>query len=117
MFKNQRTIKNSVSMSGVGLHTGNQTNLTFKPAPPNSGVLFVRVDLPGKPEILANIDHVVDISRGTTIGINGVQVHTVEHVLAAIFGLELDNYYFSAAAYLSLIQYNQLNHPLKQKNC
>lgn len=93
MFKNQRTIKNSVSMSGVGLHTGNQTNLTFKPAPINSGVLFVRVDLPGKPEILANIDHVVDISRGTTIGIDGVQVHTVEHVLAAIFGLELDNIY------------------------
>ncbi|HDL18703.1 MAG TPA: bifunctional UDP-3-O-[3-hydroxymyristoyl] N-acetylglucosamine deacetylase/3-hydroxyacyl-ACP dehydratase [Bacteroidetes bacterium] len=91
MFKNQRTIKNPVSMSGVGLHTGNQTNLIFKPAPTNSGVRFVRVDLPGKPEILANIDHVVDISRGTTIGVNGVQVHTVEHVLAAVFGLELDN--------------------------
>lgn len=93
MLKNQRTIKKSVSLSGVGLHTGNVTTLTFKPAPINTGVRFVRADLPDRPEIPAVIEYVVDISRGTTIGINGVKVHTVEHVLAAIFGLEIDNVY------------------------
>lgn len=91
MLKNQLTIKNSVSMAGIGLHTGNETHLTFRPAPINTGVRFVRVDQPDRPEIQADIDHVVDISRGTTIAVNGVQIHTVEHVLAAVFGLEIDN--------------------------
>lgn len=93
MFKNQRTIKKTITVSGIGLHTGNETHLTFKPAPINTGVRFIRIDLPDKPEIPADIEHVTDISRGTTIGINGVQIHTVEHVLAAIFGMELDNIY------------------------
>lgn len=91
MFKNQRTINKPASMSGIGLHTGNKAHLTFRPAPANTGIRFIRVDLENKPEILADIDHVTDISRGTTIGINGVKIHTVEHVLAAIFGLEIDN--------------------------
>ena len=91
MFKNQRTINKPVFMSGTGLHTGNEAHLTFRPAPANTGIRFIRVDLENKPEILADIDHVTDISRGTTIEVNGVQIHTVEHVLAAIFGLEIDN--------------------------
>ncbi|NOZ60623.1 MAG: bifunctional UDP-3-O-[3-hydroxymyristoyl] N-acetylglucosamine deacetylase/3-hydroxyacyl-ACP dehydratase [Calditrichaeota bacterium] len=91
MLKNQRTIKKAVSISGVGLHTGNPATLTFKPASENSGIRFKRLDIENSPEILADIDHVVDISRGTTIGQNGVNVHTVEHVLAAIAGLEIDN--------------------------
>ncbi len=91
MLKNQRTIKKSVSMSGIGLHTGNTSTLTFKPAPENSGIRFKRMDVENCPEILADIEHVVDISRGTTIGQNGVNIHTVEHVLAAIAGLEIDN--------------------------
>ncbi len=91
MVKNQNTIKRPVSISGVGLHTGNKTTLTFKPAPPNTGVVFVRADLDDRPQIPAVIENVVDISRGTTIGVKGVKVHTVEHVLAAIFGLEIDN--------------------------
>ncbi|HDK36047.1 MAG TPA: bifunctional UDP-3-O-[3-hydroxymyristoyl] N-acetylglucosamine deacetylase/3-hydroxyacyl-ACP dehydratase, partial [Bacteroidetes bacterium] len=91
MLKNQRTIKKPISLSGGGLHTGNETILTFKPAPINTGVRFVRTDLPGRPEIPAVIEHVTDISRGTTLGIDGVKIHTVEHVLAAIFGLEIDN--------------------------
>jgi len=91
MLKNQQTIKHEVSYSGVGLHTGNKTKITFKPAPPNTGIIFKRVDVPGSPEIPADVDHVIDISRGTTIGINGVEIHTVEHVLAAISGLEIDN--------------------------
>ncbi len=89
----QKTIANEVSFSGVGLHTGSLTTVTFKPAPPNTGVVFRRVDLPGSPEIPADIDHVVDVSRGTTIGIGEARVHTVEHGLAAMVGLGIDNLY------------------------
>jgi UDP-3-O-[3-hydroxymyristoyl] N-acetylglucosamine deacetylase / 3-hydroxyacyl-[acyl-carrier-protein] dehydratase len=91
MLKNQQTIKKEVSYSGVGLHTGNRTKITFKPAPANTGIIFRRVDIPGSPDVKADVDHVVDISRGTTIGIGDVKIHTVEHVLAAISGLEIDN--------------------------
>lgn len=91
MLKNQQTIKQPVSYSGVGLHTGNKTTITFKPAPTNSGILFKRVDIVDCPVIPADVDHVIDISRGTTIGIGDAKVHTVEHVLAAISGLEIDN--------------------------
>ncbi|MBL7093444.1 bifunctional UDP-3-O-[3-hydroxymyristoyl] N-acetylglucosamine deacetylase/3-hydroxyacyl-ACP dehydratase [candidate division KSB1 bacterium] len=91
MLKLQRTIKQPVSISGVGLHTGNETILTFKPAPENSGIRFKRTDVEDSPEIIADIDHVSDISRGTTINQNGTVIHTVEHVLAAIAGLEIDN--------------------------
>jgi UDP-3-0-acyl N-acetylglucosamine deacetylase/beta-hydroxyacyl-[acyl carrier protein] dehydratase FabZ len=91
MIEKQRTIVNSAKLSGVGLHTGNKSNMTFKPAPVDYGVRFKRVDLENSPEIPADIDHVVDISRGTTLGLNGVEVHTVEHVLAAIMGCEIDN--------------------------
>lgn len=87
----QKTIANEVSFSGVGLHTGSLTTVTFKPAAPNTGVVFRRVDLPGSPEIPADIDHVVDVSRGTTIGIGDARVHTVEHGLAAMVGLGIDN--------------------------
>lgn len=91
MLEKQQTIQNPVTLSGVGLHTGNKSNMTFKPAPENYGVKFKRIDLPGSPEIPADIDHVIDISRGTTIAKNGAEVHTVEHVLAAIMGSEIDN--------------------------
>lgn len=91
MLKNQRTIKKPVSISGIGLHTGNASNLTFKPAPENTGIRFKRIDIQDCPEIVADIDHVMDISRGTTIGQNCAVIHTVEHVLAAVAGLEIDN--------------------------
>jgi len=91
MPRNQRTIKNPVSVSGIGLHTGVQSTVTFKPAPENSGIRFVRTDVENCPEIIADINDVTDISRGTTIAKNGVQIHTVEHVLAAVAGLEIDN--------------------------
>lgn len=87
----QRTIIEACAFSGIGLHTGNLTTITFKPAEPDSGVTFYRTDLPGCPSIRAEIDHVVDVSRGTTIGIGDVEVHTVEHVLAAIVGMGIDN--------------------------
>jgi UDP-3-O-[3-hydroxymyristoyl] N-acetylglucosamine deacetylase / 3-hydroxyacyl-[acyl-carrier-protein] dehydratase len=91
MLELQRTIAKPVSISGTGLHTGTSCTLTFKPAPEHYGIKFVRVDLADRPEIPANADYVVDISRGTTIGIGDAKVHTVEHVLASIVGLQIDN--------------------------
>ncbi len=89
--KYQRTIRKEVKISGIGLHTGVESTAIFKPAPPNSGIRFKRIDLKDCPEILADIDHVIDISRGTTISQNGVRIHTVEHVMAAVVGLQIDN--------------------------
>jgi UDP-3-O-[3-hydroxymyristoyl] N-acetylglucosamine deacetylase/3-hydroxyacyl-[acyl-carrier-protein] dehydratase len=91
MLVQQRTIHRPVSLSGIGLHTGNICMMTFKPAPENYGIRFRRVDLPGSPDVPADIDHVVDISRGTTIELGGARVHTVEHVMAALVGLQIDN--------------------------
>ena len=91
MFQKQRTIKQEISFSGVGLHTGNRCTMTFKPAPEDHGIRFVRADLPGQPSVIADIDHVVDISRGTTLQDGEARVHTVEHVLAAFAGLQIDN--------------------------
>ena len=91
MLELQRTISKPVTMSGIGLHTGTSCNMTFKPAPDNCGIKFVRTDLGGNPEIPANADNVVDVSRGTTLGIGEAKVHTVEHVLAAVVGLQIDN--------------------------
>jgi UDP-3-O-[3-hydroxymyristoyl] N-acetylglucosamine deacetylase/3-hydroxyacyl-[acyl-carrier-protein] dehydratase len=80
-----------VAFSGTGLHTGNPSTIKFHPAPANYGYVFVRTDLETPIEIPALVDFVVDLSRGTTLGINGVRVHTVEHVLAALAGLRIDN--------------------------
>jgi UDP-3-O-[3-hydroxymyristoyl] N-acetylglucosamine deacetylase/3-hydroxyacyl-[acyl-carrier-protein] dehydratase len=87
----QQTIKKSVTLSGVGLHTGVQTTMTFLPAKPNHGIKFQRVDLPGAPIIDADCDNVVDVSRGTTIEQSGARISTIEHTLAALVGLEIDN--------------------------
>jgi len=91
MLVQQQTIKKPISYYGIGLHTGNRCTITFRPAPIDFGIRFRRVDLGGSPEIPALVDHVVDVSRGTTLGIGDVRVHTVEHVLAAIAGLQIDN--------------------------
>ena len=91
MSVKQRTIKKSVTISGVGLHTGKKVNLTFVPAPENHGYKFQRIDMPGQPIIDADVDNVVDTSRGTTLEQNGAKVYTTEHVLAALVTLEIDN--------------------------
>ncbi len=96
MSDKQRTIKKAVHFHGRGLHTGNDTTLTFKPAPENYGIRFVRVDLDGHPEIPATVEYVrqnttIDSLRGTTIAVGEAEVHTVEHVLAAAVGLQIDN--------------------------
>lgn len=91
MSDKQRTIKQSVSLTGVGLHTGQAVTLTFNPAPENHWYKFQRVDLPDQPIIEADADLVVDTSRGTTLEKNGARVYTTEHVLAALVGLGIDN--------------------------
>jgi len=87
----QQTIEKSVSVSGIGLHTGVQATMTFLPAPINHGYKFQRIDLPEQPIIDADVDNVVDVSRGTTIEQSGARVYTVEHTLAALVGLQIDN--------------------------
>jgi len=87
----QKTIAKKATLKGVGLHTGVNSTVTFNPAKENSGIRFKRLDIEGCPEILADIDHVIDISRGTSIGQEGFRIHTVEHILAAITGLKIDN--------------------------
>ena len=91
MNTKQHTIKEPVSLSGIGLHTGAKVNLTFKPAPVNHGIIFKRVDLEGGPEIPALAEYVVDVSRGTTIELGPAKISTIEHSLAALVGLEIDN--------------------------
>ncbi|NNN06502.1 MAG: UDP-3-O-[3-hydroxymyristoyl] N-acetylglucosamine deacetylase [Elusimicrobia bacterium] len=87
----QNTIKQEVSLEGVGLHTGNKSALTFRPAPANTGIRFFRSDLPGIPMIPARLGFVVTTVRGTNLGLGEAKVHTVEHVLSACTGLGIDN--------------------------
>jgi len=91
MTENQRTIHKPVSFAGRGLHTGVEVEMTFLPAEENSGLRFVRTDLKDKPVIRAFAENVVDTSRGTTLEEHGVRVATVEHTLAALAGLGIDN--------------------------
>lgn len=90
-MKKQKTIKNPVSVSGYGLHTGVMATITFKPAPENHGFQFKRTDLKNNPVIPANVKYVSDTSRGTSLEKDGVGIQTVEHVLSALTGLDLDN--------------------------
>jgi len=91
MSEKQVTLKKEISISGIGLHTGVNVTLNFKPAPVNTGFVFKRVDLEGQPEVPALVDFVVDTSRGTTLERKGARVTTIEHVLAALVGLDVDN--------------------------
>jgi UDP-3-O-[3-hydroxymyristoyl] N-acetylglucosamine deacetylase/3-hydroxyacyl-[acyl-carrier-protein] dehydratase len=87
----QKTIKTEISLTGVGLHTGKEVKMTFKPAPVNNGFTFVRVDLEGQPVIEADANYVVNTQRGTNLEKLGVKIQTPEHVLAALMGSDLDN--------------------------
>ena len=103
MSDKQKTIKSPVSIEGTGLHTGNDVILTIKPAPVDHGYKFKRTDL--KPEICiaADVDHVIDTSRGTSIEADGIRIDTIEHMMAALSGLEIDNV---------LIEMNQSETPI-----
>ena len=91
MKKNQTTITSASTISGKGLHTGCAVSLTFQPAPANHGIVFQRIDLPEKPTVKAHILNVADTSRSTNLQENGVDVKTVEHLLAALAGMGIDN--------------------------
>jgi UDP-3-O-[3-hydroxymyristoyl] N-acetylglucosamine deacetylase/3-hydroxyacyl-[acyl-carrier-protein] dehydratase len=91
MSEKQRTLARSISLEGKGLHTGISVTITFKPAPANHGYKFCRSDLPGKPVIDALAENVTDTSRGTTLVQNNASVSTIEHVLAALHGMQVDN--------------------------
>jgi UDP-3-O-[3-hydroxymyristoyl] N-acetylglucosamine deacetylase / 3-hydroxyacyl-[acyl-carrier-protein] dehydratase len=87
----QKTIKKEISLTGVGLHTGKEVTMTFRPAPINNGFTFVRVDLEGQPVIEADANYVINTQRGTNLEKLGVKIQTPEHVLAAFVGCDLDN--------------------------
>ena len=91
MNQKQTTLKSEVTLKGVGLHTGNRSQIVFRPAPANAGLRFFRTDLPGTPMIPARLEFVVTTVRGTNLGLGEAKVHTVEHVLAACTGTGIDN--------------------------
>ncbi len=91
MTEKQKTLKKPVSINGSGLHTGRNVHMIIKPALENHGIRFRRTDVEGQPEINASADLVVDTSRGTSIEDKGIRIRTVEHILAALTGLGIDN--------------------------
>jgi len=91
MSARQHTIAKETDYKGIGLHTGNMCTAIFKPAPENSGVMLVRSDLPGQPRIQALYSNVISVIRGTTVGSDAMRVHTIEHMLSAIYALGIDN--------------------------
>ena len=115
----QRTLKNVIRATGVGIHTGNKVYMTLRPAAPNTGIVFRRVDLDPVVEIPSRAEFVGDTSMNTTLELDGVRVSTVEHLLSAMAGLGIDNAYVdlsaaevpimdgSAGPFVFLIQENQ----------
>ena len=91
MSDKQKTLANEYTFNGVGLHTGREVTMTLKPAPVNTGFVFVRTDLEGNPHVEADANYVTNTERGTTIEKKGVKIHTTEHLLAALTGMDLDN--------------------------
>ena len=91
MLKQQQTIKREVNFRGTGIHTGGKVTMTWKPAPIDHGIKFVRTDLPSRPVIEPAIENIGDVTRWTTIGGNGTVIHTVEHVLGTLSGYGIDN--------------------------
>lgn len=91
MSDKQKTLASEYTFKGVGLHTGREVTMKIKPAPANTGFVFVRTDLEGNPHIEADANYVTSTERGTTIEKKGVKIHTTEHLLAALTGMDLDN--------------------------
>ncbi|MEO6845251.1 MAG: bifunctional UDP-3-O-[3-hydroxymyristoyl] N-acetylglucosamine deacetylase/3-hydroxyacyl-ACP dehydratase [Ginsengibacter sp.] len=87
----QHTIKDTVAISGAGIHTGKSVTIHIKPADPNTGINFQRIDLPGKPVVKADVDNVVETNRSTAIEANGARIGTIEHLMAALMGMQIDN--------------------------
>jgi UDP-3-O-[3-hydroxymyristoyl] N-acetylglucosamine deacetylase len=87
----QRTVRDEVGCTGIGLHSGEKVKINVRPAPPDTGIRFLRTDLPGQPMVEARFDNVCDTTLATTIGSNGCKISTIEHLMAAFFGLGVDN--------------------------
>src|SRR5438309_10712424 len=87
----QHTLAAPVSISGVGIHTGQMVDMVLKPAATNTGIVFQRIDLPNKPMVKADVDNVVDTTRSTTIAVGGARISTIEHLMAALVGSNVDN--------------------------
>jgi UDP-3-O-[3-hydroxymyristoyl] N-acetylglucosamine deacetylase/3-hydroxyacyl-[acyl-carrier-protein] dehydratase len=87
----QHTLKNAVTISGAGIHTGHSVTMNILPAEPNTGINFQRIDLPGKPVVKADVDNVIETNRSTTIEANGARIGTIEHLMAALVGMQIDN--------------------------
>ena len=91
MSKPQQTIKQAISYKGIGLHSGEPVTMVFKPAPENTGIVFVRSDIEGTPSVRAHIDNVTNTMRATTLEHGEAKVFTVEHVMAAFSAMNIDN--------------------------
>ena len=89
--RSQNTIKKKVTIKGIGLHSGNSVKLNFIPAPPNTGIIFKRIDLEDQPQIKAEVANVTSTKRSTTIGIRDVKIKTIEHLMAALRAFDIDN--------------------------
>ncbi|MGM0470902.1 MAG: UDP-3-O-acyl-N-acetylglucosamine deacetylase [Bacillota bacterium] len=88
----QQTLQQQISYSGIGLHTGQEVQITCQPLPANSGIIFKRVDLPDKPEVKAVVDNIKSTKRSTSLGLEDrFKINTTEHILAALRGLKIDN--------------------------
>src|SRR5215218_10467094 len=87
----QQTLASEASLSGVGIHSGQTVDIRLKPAEPNTGIVFKRIDLPNAPTVKADVDNVIDTTRSTTIEANGARVSTIEHLMAALVGNGVDN--------------------------
>jgi UDP-3-O-[3-hydroxymyristoyl] N-acetylglucosamine deacetylase/3-hydroxyacyl-[acyl-carrier-protein] dehydratase len=87
----QHTIENAITISGVGIHTGQSVNMTLTPAEPNTGIVFQRIDLEGQPTVKADVEFVTETRRSTTLENNGAKISTIEHLLAAMVGMGVDN--------------------------
>ena len=87
----QHTIKEDVIISGAGIHSGQAVTMRLKPTEPNTGIVFQRIDLPGKPLVKADVDNVIETNRNTTIEVNGARISTIEHLMAALVGTQIDN--------------------------
>src|SRR5690349_5602832 len=87
----QHTLATELAINGVGIHSGQMVQLLLKPAEANTGIVFQRIDLPGKPTIKADVDNVVETTRSTTIGVGDARISTIEHLMAALYSNGIDN--------------------------
>ena len=97
-MQKQTTVADEIHYEGIGLHSGKDVSMTIKPAPADTGIVFVRTDLEGRPQVAANAANVTSTLRATTIEENGVKLFTIEHLMSAIHEFRIDNCYIEIDA-------------------